>query len=809
MSSMEPAAPSALRRFAVLLIGAALLAIGAALTRTAGPSPVRAPFAFPAVLLFPLYLAALRKPLDFEYRKDAQSVTLVQLPLVLGALLVTPWLHLLMCLAAQLVDSLLLRRDPPSKFLYNAGAGAVEVALAATAVGVMAATGTPSPAIWLVLLIGILAGDAIGQLALQSILALLGRRPSGGEIRLTMIVNLISSTVFTSAAVVAISAAYTEPATLAVTTALALTMGLFYRAYRKQAAREQGAEQLYGFVRGLGPVSVDSQEASELLEEARLLLHCRHLDLAVCDERTGSWHHRLASDPDSAELADSRTTLREAPAAPEQDNSSRQITTSLLGSQGLVGVLTASGRLGTTRGFELGDVRLLETIALELATAFERGRLLADLRRSATLDGLTGLPNLGETERQVELLLTSDSSEVVVVAVSVDSFREVNDSLGHQVGDDLLVEVAQRLRNACPSGVVGRIGGGRFAVAVGALDTDGAALFGLSLRAQIEGTAQIGAVDMHVRLSVGCATSPDNGHRAGTLLRRAEVAMFSARQAAGGPVLWEPAYEISGQRRMAVVTALREAISNGAVGLAYQPKFDVASGQVTGVEALARWTHPALGPIRPDEFIPLAEASGLIGALTTSVLRDSLGACARWRAAGLEAGVAVNVSALTVLDPRFVSEVAATLRETGVNPTLLTLELTESVLLRDPALAVERLNELRTLGLRLSVDDFGTGYSSLTYLKGLPVDEVKVDKGFVDALAEDPADRAVVRAVVEIAHTLGVRVVAEGVEKQEQQDSLASLGVDEVQGYLLARPMPEEALRRWAAQLPARSRAAR
>ena len=231
--------------------------------------------------------------------------------------------------------------------------------------------------------------------------------------------------------------------------------------------------------------------------------------------------------------------------------------------------------------------------------------------------------------------------------------------------------------------------------------------------------------------------------------------------------------------------------------MAFQPKVDARTGQVMGVEALARWTHPALGAIGPDEFIPLAEASGLMRPLTTTVLRQALTACKGWQRRGGRIGVAVNVSADTVLDPNFVTEVAELLTAVNLSPDLLTLELTEGVLVDDPGLATERMAELRAHGVKLSVDDFGTGYSSLTYLKGLPIDEVKIDKGFVDAVVSDAADRAVVRAVVDIAHTLGLRVVAEGVEQDEQRRVLHELGVDELQGYLHARPMPALEMAAW------------
>ena len=398
----------------------------------------------------------------------------------------------------------------------------------------------------------------------------------------------------------------------------------------------------------------------------------------------------------------------------------------------------------------------------------------------------------------MEVLLREHSEGAVIAAVAVDSFREVNDTLGHEVGDELLVEVTRRLHLSYPDSLVGRIGGGRFAIAVPAASVGGEPeLFGLGLRTRIEGTAQIGAVGTHIKLSVGLVRGPEHGSDAPTLVRRAETAMYSARGAGGGPVLWEPVYEVEGTRRLAVVMALREALTSGAIGVAYQPKLETTSGAVSGVEALARWTHPALGAIRPDEFIPLAEASGLMGPLTSSVLRQSLTACRGWQRRAGRVGVAVNVSASTVLDPAFVTELAAMLTSVDITPDLLTLELTEGVVVHDAELAVVRMHELRALGVQLSVDDFGTGYSSLTYLKGLPVDEVKIDKGFVDGLADDPADRAVVRAVVDIAHTLGLRVVAEGVESRGQHDILRALGVDEVQGYLHARPMPALEVATW------------
>jgi diguanylate cyclase (GGDEF)-like protein len=620
-----------------------------------------------------------------------------------------------------------------------------------------------------------------------------------------VLLGVTTSTAAAGLTVVAVSAAVTEPASVLLILLLAAGLARAYRKHRRLLQQQRTTQELYAFVRDLGPVDFSETGALDVVEQVRVLLHAERLEL-LATAKAGTWQVVIAEEAgDVKRLAgEAPSNHRVHPGSTQfcRDNSADAtadtMSTSLLGSGGLLGLLTARGRLGDVRKFDLGDLRLLETIGTELGTALERGQLLADLRRMATTDELTGLPNLRQTAWELDAMLARSGGHTVLAALTVDSFREVNDTLGHAIGDALLLETASRLKSSHPGALIGRIGGGRFAIALSnEVEEMSPQLFGLGLRALIEGEARVGPVGSHIRLSVGVVQSPEHGEDANTLLRRAETAMTSAREVHGGPVSWAPAYEVEGQRRLAVVTALREAVSTGAIGLAFQPKVDVRTGAVSGVEALARWTHPALGSMSPAEFIPLAETSGFIGPLTSTVLTQAAAACRSWqgRAAGL--GVAVNVSAETVLDPSFVTEVATVLTAVGLPPTLLTLELTEGVVMRDPVLAVERLSELRALGVRIAVDDFGTGYSSLTYLKGLPVDEVKIDKGFVAGLGSDPADAAVIRAVVDIAHTLGLRVVAEGVETQSQDQALAELHVDEVQGYLHARPMPALAMAAW------------
>jgi diguanylate cyclase (GGDEF)-like protein len=782
----------AVRVAGVLVLSLALVGAGLAAVVLAGELRVRPPFPVPAWLLLGGYLAAQQFTLGFQTRTGSMLVALVQLPLALGVALVSPLTHLGVRLLATSVDCAWRRRGP-LKVAVNLGLASLEVGIAASVLSLLDEGTEAGPSLWVALLVGLLLAGIASQLCLHLTFLVLRLPRTRRDLLEPLTVEVITTTVFAGLAVLTLSSAWTDASTLVVVVALAGVLSASYRAYRRLAAQQRATEELYAFVKVLGPVDVEQPAALAVLEHVRELLHARELRLAVADGGRGVEQCLTVRLDRPPEVTPGRL---DAPAEGAYLNP-RSMTIPLVVGDSLVGLLCASHRLTSDRGFDMKDLRLLETVATELAIALDRGRLLRDLGRAASTDPMTGLPNLHRVTQGLDALL-AEHERVVLAAVAVDSFREVNDTLGHQVGDDLLREVAARLHTAAPGALIGRIGGGRFAVAVPeSIAGPDAGLFGLALRSHVEGPAQLGAVGTHVRLAVGCVLAPDHGTDAPTLLRRAETAMYSARLAHGGPVLWEPAYEVQGQRRLAVVMALREALVSGAMGVAFQPKVSAHSGVVTGVEALGRWEHPALGPIGPEEFVPLAEAAGLMGQLTSTVLRQALSACHDWQHVDGQVGVSVNVSADTLQDGGFITEVSSLLRASGVPSRLLTLELTEDVVVADPELAAERMHELQALGVKLSVDDFGTGYSSLTYLKGLPIDEVKIDKGFVAGLVADAGDQAVVRAVVDIAHTLGLSVVAEGVEHEDQLTLLRGMGVDEVQGFLHARPMPFLEMATW------------
>ncbi len=789
----------------ILLIAGTALALGAE-----RPQLGRHPADWLWLVMVPAYVVASQLNLAFERRDSNVGVILVQLPLAVGVVLVDPVSHLVARLLAGAAVSA-LRRSPPLRGAFNLGAAAAEVGVAVAVVS--AATPyppVPGPKLWAALLVALLASEIVSCLAVNLLFRLLHLPATRAQLREHLEVAVLTSSVFTGIAILTIAAVWTDVTTLAVVALLAVALGAAYRGHRRMQAQQRATEDLYAFVKELGPVDVQQTEALDALQRVRQLLHAEHLELAVVDSGGDVTRH-LAVHRDGEPRV--KLVRRDEPAPDLPDVRDDCMRAPLVVGSSVIGLLTARQRIGSERHFDLRDLQLMATVATELATALDRGRLLLELSRAAMTDTLTELPNLRRMTRDLDALLAARPEGVLLAVVSVDSFREVNDALGPRVGDDLLREVARRLGEVSQDALVGRIGGCRFALALPAR-TEGydAGLLGLSIRSQLEGDVELGAVGTSVRVAVGCARAPEHGDSARTLLCRAETALYSAQRAHGGPVLWEPAYEVQGQRRLAVVMALREALHSGAVGAAYQPKVDAVTGACTGVEALARWVHPALGELAPDEFVPLAEAAGLMGLLTNSVLRQALMACGSWQQSGRPVGVAVNVSASTLQDRTFVTDVAHILASVGVPADLLTLELTEDVVVADPQLAAERMHELRALGVNLSVDDFGTGYSSLTYLKGLPIDQVKIDKCFVAGLVADPGDQAVVRAVVDIAHTLGLEVVAEGVEQEEQHVVLRRLGVDQLQGYLHARPMPAVDMaawlkdQRWRATSSARSR---
>jgi diguanylate cyclase (GGDEF)-like protein len=431
------------------------------------------------------------------------------------------------------------------------------------------------------------------------------------------------------------------------------------------------------------------------------------------------------------------------------------------------------------------------------------------LRRQAELnehqalhDPLTSLPNRSLFRDRIEHAIATahrDGGSVGVLIMDVDRFKEVNDTLGHHSGDELLVELGMRLRGALREvDTVARLGGDEFGIVLpGAGSPVHVAEVAERIREALREPFVMQGLPLAVEVSVGGALVPLHAPDADTAIQRADVAMYLAKTANTDFELYDAKHDEYDPARLGLIGELRRAIEQDEIVLYFQPKAELRTGAVRGAEALVRWRHPERGLLGPDEFIPLAQHTGLIRPLTLHVVDGALRQCHLWRREGFELHVAVNLAMRNLLDLSFPDDVAHILRKWNVEPGLLELEITESTIMGDPFRARQVLERLNEMGVRLSIDDFGTGYSSLGYLKRLPVTEIKIDKSFVMNMTEDENDAVIVRSTIDLGRNLGLEVVAEGVESAEIWRDLERWGCDVAQGYYLSRPVPAEDLTAW------------
>jgi diguanylate cyclase (GGDEF)-like protein len=450
------------------------------------------------------------------------------------------------------------------------------------------------------------------------------------------------------------------------------------------------------------------------------------------------------------------------------------------------------------------SIGLVPLLLLPLFAVYKNASVSMEREHQALHDTLTGLPN-----RKLLLMKVADAIEAAAASgqqtglflLDLDRFKDVNDTLGHHAGDELLTHVASRLASVLrPEDTVARLGGDEFGVLLPAVRGRGAAEeVAERIRTALSQPFHLHDVALDLEASIGIALSPAHATDADALMQRADVAMYHAKETRSGIETYDADHDPHSTQRLSLFGQLRRAIEDGELVLHYQPKVDLETGRVAGVEALVRWQHPERGLLGPDTFVPLAEQTGLMKSLTSNVLEQALLQTAAWSSAGLQVRMAVNVSARDLHDDTFCQRVNDALKRTGVPASYLELELTERVVMADPQRALENLTALARLGVRLSLDDFGTGYSSLAYLRRLPVTEIKIDKSFVLRMDVDDEDATIVRSTIDLAHGLGLRVLAEGVETAETWQRLSDLGCDAAQGYFLSRPHPAAVVTDWLA----------
>ena len=446
--------------------------------------------------------------------------------------------------------------------------------------------------------------------------------------------------------------------------------------------------------------------------------------------------------------------------------------------------------------------RLTPAVERELSEAATRRagrRVDRRLEHLAYHDALTDLPNrllLHDRLAQALRVANRVGSPLALLILDLNNFKEINDTLGHHAGDRILQCVASRVRGMLrEADTVARLGGDEFAIVLPVTDCDGAVLAAQKVLYEIEQPCMIDHRALSVHASLGIACFPDQGITAESLLQRADVAMYVAKSDGIGIAVYAPDQDRHTQSRLTLISELRKGLDENQFCVEYQPIVHLPSNVVSGVEALVRWNHPRQGRVMPDAFIHLAEQTGLIHPLTTIVLETAIREWSR-PPTGLPLTVAVNLSPRTLQDPALPRRIADMLAVYAVPPQSLALEITENILMSDPARSMDSLKRLHEMGVRIVIDDFGTGYSSLSYLRQLPIDELKIDRSFIAGLLSG-ADDVIVRATIDLAHNLGLRVVAEGVESGEVQARLTVLGCDAVQGTLIRAPAPAAEVRTW------------
>ena len=437
----------------------------------------------------------------------------------------------------------------------------------------------------------------------------------------------------------------------------------------------------------------------------------------------------------------------------------------------------------------------------ELLISQRRGE---ELEKLASTDDLTGLANRKSfSDRLSEEIATCEQTgeSFGVMLVDFDRFKEINDTLGHQNGDVLLCQMAPRIaEHVGPNGLVARFGADEFAVLTGVRTgrPDALGRMATDLIACIQQPIMVDDITLEIGSSVGISRYPEDGGDAETLLRRVDIAINAAKEHRDSYRIYDPEQDHYSPERLRLVGDFRRGLHAEEIVVHYQPIVDLHTQRVSGAESLVRWQHPSMGLLYPDKFLQTVEQTALIGPLTRHVLDRSIAQCVRWRAAGLDLTVAVNLSVRNLSDPRLPEDVERMLRRHGLPPAALQLEITESMIMSDPERALATVNQLSQLGVRLAVDDFGTGHSSLANLRRLPIDELKIDRSFVTPMLHDENDLIIVRSTINMAHDLGLKTIAEGVEDASTLSELDDLGCDQVQGYHFSKPVPAETFVSWA-----------
>lgn len=777
------------------------------------------------LLMLGLFIFGEAVQVHVEVRRQTISVSLSEIPLVLGAFLVGPLATVLTRLTASLLV-MAVRRVSKLKAYFNFCLFALESTIFFVVLQLLQFGVLENAETWWKVGLAVLAVNCISTALVVTAVGW-----TQGWLSSSQLVGLITPIVIVGLLNVAMALTILLLVTatdfaIILLVAIGLAFVVLFRSYAASLQERRTLGGVYDFAKHVEGSTVVTDGGFLAIEAVREMLNAQRaaLWLLAVDEIPGrvAYADAEAGEESYDGPADAGDPLRarvlregggvlfqlRLAAAAERDalharGVAEAIGVPLSSASGVIGYMEVCDRRGDRLTFSSDDVRLLESLATHVSAASQNVQLLAKLRYDASHDRLTGLPNrlqLAEVLTEVLAGREPGGSEVAVLVVDLDSIKEVNDTLGHDAGDQLLTAASTLLVEQVPEGAtVGRMGGDEFAVVMPVRDLDDAEARALALGAAISGPVEVVGVTVEINATIGLSIGPSHGASAASLLQRADVALYAGHSAGQRVTSYQTAMDESSLRRLHLGTQLREAMLGGQIYAVFQPLIDVGSNNVRCVETLLRWQHPRYGAVSPVDFIPLAERIGMITPLTMHVLQLALRQCRSWLDRDIRIEVTVNLSTRTLSDPRFAESVDLMLRDMGVSPELLTFEITESSVMADPATALPVLHALHGLGVKLAIDDFGTGYSSLAYLSRLPVDEVKIDKAFIRNMGTEINDSAITKAIIDLAHGLGLTVIAEGVEDELTRDLLAQMGCDTIQGYLVSRPLPGPRLDRWLA----------
>ena len=740
--------------------------------------------------------------LETRIGHNLEAFTFSELCVILAIVLVPLPHAVLVAIACSLLFDV-ARRIAAIKAAFNAANGAIAMVAAAGAAhavsrGPLAETTTSSV---LGLALGTFVYFLLNSGGVAVAVSLSQRVPLRSVYRHRLPLRMGLAGVNALIAVLVVVLADRSTTTLLVLPPVLAAMYVSYRGYLQTAHSRDVWQQLESATRELNSLDVTSVVSAALSRSAQLFK--ADLVTVVLDDESGPTVHT----GDASGLVDTvhglAGRLSGRAGAAGSVGSLMVYAAPLEGPQGRVGLL----ELGFRGPVQLRrrEQQVLRTMAHAISASLQNAQLYSGMRshaeakaHEASHDALTGLGNRSLLqERAATAIAVQQGTQCALLIVDLDHFKEINDTLGHAAGDVLLSQVAQRIAAAVPhADAVCRLGGDEFAVLLGGLATSADAdQLAVELLHVLSEPVVFDGLRLSVEGSVGVACHPEDATSFDELLKRADVALYQAKQSRGTFAHYRAERDESSLHRLALAAELRAALAEDQLVVHYQPQYDLRSGALTGAEALVRWQHPERGLLPPSEFISAVEHSGLIRAFTLAVLEKATAEAAAWSDGGRPMSVAVNLSARNLLDRELPADVARVLQRHGLAPERLVLEITETTMMSELDVVEDVLARLRRLGVELSVDDFGTGYSSLAFLQRVRVNEVKVDRSFVAGLTRSESDRALVRATVQLAHSIGARAVGEGVENEQLADILRGLGCDLGQGYSLGRPMPAAELR--------------